>query len=214
MILGSGQRVVFIGDSITDKGRRDTAAPYGDGYVSLVRSFVIASHPELDLTWFNRGISGDTVRHLQARWQEDALELRPDWLSVFIGINDIWRGLGGFPEEAVPIDEFESTLRDLLRQAVDVTGCRLILAEPYVVETDRDDRQRSLTDQYGLVVRKLAEEFDAVNVRTQEAFDRVLVSTKPQDWTNDRIHVDLPGHAVIAQAFLHALGWRPPHFPC
>lgn len=211
MIFRSGQRIVFVGDSITDRGRRERVVPYGDGYVSLLRSFIIASHPELDLTWFNRGIAGDTVRFLQARWEQDVLELQPDWLSVFIGINDVWHGLRDRPQDAVPIDEFEATLRDLLRRAVDVTGCRLVLAEPYVVEPDRDDQQRALTDQYGLVVRKLADEFGAVNVRTQEAFDRVLVSTKPQDWSHDRIHVNLPGHAVIAQAFLDAFGWRLPH---
>ncbi|MEV4497488.1 hypothetical protein AB0J84_17530 [Micromonospora arborensis] len=62
MILRTGQRVVFIGDSITDCGRRDVAAPYGSGYVSLVRALVGARHPELELEWVNRGVSGDTVR--------------------------------------------------------------------------------------------------------------------------------------------------------
>lgn len=210
MIFEPGQRVVFIGDSITDKDRREHAAPYGDGYMNLVRCFVTAAYPQLGLTWFNRGVSGDTVRHLKARWQQDVIELRPDWLSVKIGINDVWRGFTGLPEEAVPLDEFRSTLRDLLRQAVDATGCRLILAEPYVIEPDRDEPQRAMTDRYGLAVRELAAEFGAISVRTQEAFDRVLASTTPQDWSHDRIHADLPGHAVIAQAFLRAIGWRLP----
>jgi lysophospholipase L1-like esterase len=206
VIFEAGQRVVFIGDSITDCGRRDRAAPYGDGYMSLVRAFVTAAHPELRLSWLNHGIGGDTVRDLKARWERDAIQARPDWLSVKIGINDIWRGFGDHPEQAVPIDEYATTLRDLLRRAVDATGCRLILADPYLIEPDLDEPQRAQTDSYILVVRKLAAEFDAVHVPTQEAFDRVLASTSPQDWADDRVHPNLPGHAVIARAFLAAIG--------
>ena len=107
MIFEAGQRVVFIGDSITDCGRLDGAAPYGDGYMSLIRALVTASHPELGLDWINHGISGDTVRQLAARWDSDAIAARPDWLSVMIGINDVWRAFDGQPEQAVPIDEYE-----------------------------------------------------------------------------------------------------------
>lgn len=210
MIFQAGQRIVFIGDSITDCGRRDVAAPYGDGYMNLVRSFVTAAHPELRLTWINQGIGGNTVRDLKARWERDAIEPRPDWLVVKIGINDVWRAFNGRPEEAVPIDEYEVTLRELLGRAVEATGCGLVLADPYVIEPDATEPQRAQTDRYGLVVRKLAAEFGAVHVPTQEAFDRALTSTRPQDWADDRIHPNLPGHAVIAQAFLTAIGWHLP----
>ncbi|SIN40605.1 SGNH/GDSL hydrolase family protein [Micromonospora cremea] len=206
MILRTGQRVVFIGDSITDCGRRDTATPYGAGYVSLVRALVGARHPELDVEWINRGVSGDTVRDLAARWDDDAIAVRPDWLSVMIGINDIWRRYGDRPDDAVPIDEYERTLRDLLRRAVDATGCRLILGDPFLIETDRSDPQRADTDRYCAVVAALAAEFDAVHVPTQAAFDRVLAVSPAKRWADDRVHPHLPGHAVLADAFLAALG--------
>jgi lysophospholipase L1-like esterase len=206
VIFESGQRIVFIGDSITDCGRRDTDPPYGNGYMSLVRAFVTAGHPELSLVWTNTGVSGDTVRDLRRRWTSDAVGQKPDWLSVMIGINDVWRAFGAFPHEAVGIDEYESTLRDLLREAVSATGCRLVLATPYLIEPDRDEPQRAMSDRYGTVVRGLAKEFDAVFVDTQEAFDRVLTTTPPTAWADDRVHPNLPGHAVIAQAFLHAIG--------
>jgi lysophospholipase L1-like esterase len=205
MLFSAGQRVVFIGDSITDCDRRGAAAPYGDGYVELVRSLVIARHPELGLAWVNRGIGGDTVRDLAARWETDAIGTAPDWLSVMIGINDIWNDFGSRPERAVPIDEYASTLRSLLRQATDRTGCRLLVAEPYIIEPDRGDPQRARTDEYCSVVREIAAEAGAVMVRTQDAFDDVLRSTAPADWADDRIHPNRPGHAVIAQAFLRAL---------
>ncbi len=208
MAFERGQKVVFIGDSITDCGRRDASAPYGNGYVSLVRAFVIARYPELNLAFENRGIGGDTVRHLDARWEADVIAEQPDWLSVKIGINDVWRSFDSAGQGAVSIDEYESTYRRLLQTAVERTGCRLIVAEPYVIEADPADPMRAQMDRYGLVARKLAAEFGAVNVQTQAAFDRVLETTTPGDWADDRIHPNLAGHAVIAQAFLRAIGWE------
>jgi lysophospholipase L1-like esterase len=198
----------MIGDSITDCGRRDAFAPYGNGYVSLVHSFITARYPELGLGFENRGIGGDTVRHLKARWDEDVIALKPDWLSVKIGINDVWRAYGQKPHEAVPADEYEATLRELLIRAVDETGCRLIVLEPYVIEKDQTDPQLVQTREYAGIARKLAGEFDAINVRTQEAFDRVLGHSESTDWADDRIHPNLAGHAVIAQAFLNAVGFE------
>ncbi len=206
MILEDGQRVVFIGDSITDCGRRDLNAPYGNGYVSLVHAFTTARHPGTRLTWLNRGVSGNTVRDLAARWEPDAIGTRPDWLSVMIGINDVWRAFGEYPENAVPLAEFEATLRALLRHVVDATGCRLILADPYVIEPDREEPQRAASDRYAEVVGELAAEFDARHVATQRAFDDVLAVSGPTDWADDRIHPGLAGHAVIAEAFLRTIG--------
>jgi lysophospholipase L1-like esterase len=160
----------------------------------------------LRLSWVNRGVSGDTVRDLEQRWERDAIDTKPDWLSVKIGINDVWNAFRDNAAGVVPIDEFEVTLRRLLRRAVEATGCRLILADPYLIEPDRADPQRVQSDRYGLVVRRLAEEFGAMHVRTQDAFDAVLEVSEPSDWAYDRIHPELPGHAVIAQAFLQALG--------
>ncbi|MBB5868658.1 lysophospholipase L1-like esterase [Allocatelliglobosispora scoriae] len=203
MIFQPGQRVVFIGDSITDCGRRDEYAPYGDGYMNLVRSFTTARHPSVGLTWVNRGISGDTVRDLVRRWETDAIAEQPDWLSVMIGINDIWRAhQPGYEADAVPIDEFTVTLRGLLKTVVERTGCRLILADPYFIEPDPAQPQRADTDRYCAVVATLAEEFNALHVRTQAAFNTVLASTSPADWADDQVHPGLPGHAVIAQAYL------------
>jgi len=201
-----GQHVVFIGDSITDAGRRDHLPPYGDGYMSLVRAFITARRPELHLRWTNQGISGNTVRDLAQRWEDDAVAVAPDWLSVMIGINDVWRFFTGRHAEAVPIDEYEQTLRQLVRRAVDATGCRLILADPYIIERDPAEPQRVETERYCAVVETLAKEFDAIHVRTQQAFDRALTTTAETDWADDRIHPNLPGHAIIADAYLEALG--------
>ncbi|GAB3841198.1 SGNH/GDSL hydrolase family protein [Dactylosporangium cerinum] len=205
MIFEADQRIVFIGDSITDCGRRDVRAPYGDGYMNLVRALVTARFPATPLTWVNRGVGGDTVRDLAARWERDAVGERPDWLFVMIGINDVWRAFAGQPDQAVPLDEYEATLRTLLRRAVDATGCRLVLADPYLIEPDRADPQRAESDRYAAVVAGLASELGAPHVTTQRAFDDVLAVSPPTLWADDRVHPDLPGHAVIADAFLRVI---------
>jgi len=208
VIFGQGERIVLIGDSITDCGRRDAFAPYGNGYVALVQAFLTARYPELGLEFANRGIGGDTIRHLDARWDEDAIALDPDWLSVKIGINDVWRGFTGRPHEAVPPDEYENTYRQMLRRAVNETGCKLIILDPYVIEKDPSDPQLVETRRYAGIAGKIAEELGAVHVYTQDAFDAVLRHSESTDWAHDRIHPNLAGHAVIAQAFLRAIGFE------
>ena len=208
LLLRPDQKLVMIGDSITDCGRRDGPhAPYGAGYVSMVRNLLIARYPDYGLTVENRGIGGNTVRDLEARWQADVLDERPDVLSVKIGINDVWRFVANRLDEAVGLQEYEATYRKLLRMTKEQCGSQLILVDPYVLETDREDPFRAMVDRYIAAVHGLAEEFDAVSVRTQEAFDNVLVKQPSEFWANDRVHPFAYGHAVIARAFLNAIGY-------
>ncbi len=207
MLFGAGQTIVFMGDSITDAGRRGEAKPYGNGYVGMARNLLIARYPEFDLRFVNHGVSGNTVRDLAKRWERDVLAERPDWLAVKIGINDVWRAFRGNAREAVPLPEYEETLRYLLDRARASGGTRLILLEPYLIERDRADPMRAMMDEYGAAVGRLAVEFDAPLARTQAAFDGALEHTAPDAWAADRIHPNGPGHAVIALAFLRAVGF-------
>ncbi len=205
MLFETKQKIVFIGDSITDADRSGAAAPYGNGYVSMVRNFLIARYPERGVTVVNKGIGGNTVRDLAKRWEQDVIAEKPDWLAVCIGINDVWRHFGGNAGEAVPLDEYQSTLRRLLKRAQEATAARLMLMEPYVIQADRSDSMRRLMDIYGQTVGLLAGEFRAILVHTQAAFDAVLVHTPSSSWAEDYIHPNSPGHAIIALAVLRAI---------
>ena len=208
LVFRPGQRLVFIGDSITDAGRRQPGTqPYGNGYVHLARAFLVARYPALGLDITNQGIGGNTVRDLDQRWEQDVVALRPDWLSVKIGINDVWRTVAGRHKEAVPLEEYVATYERLLARARDATGARLILMEPYVIEADRADRFRALIDQYLPVVHRLAEQFGAILIRTQAAFDEALLAQPAAYWAEDRVHPNAPGHAVIARAWLRGVGY-------
>lgn len=107
----------------------------------------------------------------------------------------------------MPLNEYEDTLRRLLRRAVESTGCQLILGTPYYIEPDRLDPVRAAMDRYGAAVRAIASDFGALLVDTQAAFDAVLAATPATDWADDRVHPCLPGHAVLARAYLRA-GWH------
>src|SRR6185369_13335518 len=100
------QTVLFIGDSITDCGRRGEAAPLGNGYVRIASELITAKYPAHGLNIINKGLGGNTVRDLFNRWGDDAMAFKPDWLSIKIGINDLHRTLGGVTDQAVTPEQF------------------------------------------------------------------------------------------------------------
>jgi lysophospholipase L1-like esterase len=207
VLFEHGQKVLFIGDSITDAGRREVNLPWGLGYMSQARDLIVARYPALQLSFVNRGIGGDTTRKLLARWQTDVLAEQPDWLVLKIGINDVWRSFTGDPAEAVSLAEYRANLRRLLDQTRAQTPARLILLTPYMIEADRTHPMRAAMDSYGDAVRTLAPEYGAILVDTQAAFDSALQTTTPAHWAEDQIHPNGPGNAVIALALLAAVGF-------
>lgn len=155
MLFGPNQKIVFAGDSITDAGRREVNPPWGLGYVNLVRDLVLAHYPALQLRFVNRGVSGDTTRHLLARWCSDVLSEQPDWLALMIGINDVWRAFD-LLDDTVSLPQYRDNLRRLLAAAQTQTSARLILMTPYMIEPDRTQPMRAAMDRYGAAVKELA----------------------------------------------------------
>ena len=206
LIFQPNQKLVFAGDSITDCGRRAQFAPLGNGYVREVYAWLGAAHPELNLTIVNQGIGGNTTRTLLERWESDVIGEQPDWLALKIGVNDVWRIVAERTAEAVPLDEFERNYRAMLDRTRAATKAGLILIEPFLVETDHTDLFRRLLDDYRAVVRRLAEEYATLLVKTQDAFDRGLQAQPASYWARDRVHPTEIGHALIAREFLRACG--------
>lgn len=214
MIIQPNNKLLMIGDSITDC---DRARPIGEGlfdalgkgYVNIINSLLTAHYPAHHIRMVNMGISGNTVRELQGRWQSDVLELEPDWLSVCIGINDVWRHFHSpsQPEWYVPLDEYSQTLEKLLQVTrPSLTG--LILMTPYFIEPNKTEPMRLMMDRYGAVVKQLADKYQAVVVDTQAAFDAVLADLHPMALAWDRVHPTPAGHMVLAQAFLKTIGYE------
>lgn len=210
MIIQPGSKLLMIGDSITDCGRARPVGEgggnsLGDGYVALVDAWLRAVHPAQPVTVVNMGIGGDTVRELRARWQTDVVDQNPDWLSIMIGINDVWRLFGQAPEQHVPPNEYAATLEQLVGDTRP-TLRGLVLMTPFFIEPDRRDPMRALMDEYGQIVADLAARHDAILVDTQAAFDAVLAHVPPMDLSLDRVHPYLTGHMILARAFLRGIG--------
>lgn len=213
MKLEQSQKLLFIGDSVTDCDRvkpegEGLFGALGKGYVANIDALLQAVYPELGIRVVNKGISGNTVRDLKNRWQEDVFEQKPDWLSIMIGINDVWRQYDTpfIKEWHVYIEEYEETLWQLVAETKPLVK-GLVLMTPFYLESNEQDKMRKTMDQYGRVVRKISEEANCQFVDTQAAFNEVLKDLYPATLAWDRVHPSAAGHMVLTRAFLKEIGF-------
>jgi lysophospholipase L1-like esterase len=196
--IAAKSKLVMIGDSITDTGR---ARPVGEGrgeaigkgYVMMVEALLGAVYPEQWIRIVNMGISGNTVRDLKARWQTDVTDLAPDWVSVMIGANDVWRQFDSprQTEKHVLVDEYEKTLDELCETTLR-SAKGMMLITPYYLEPNRADAMRAAMDRYGAAVKRVA-------------LARKTLFVDSLQW--DRVHLDHVGSMVLARAIVNALGF-------
>ena len=193
-----GARILFIGDSITDMNRGRSADPnhiLGHSYVFIIAARQGAAFPESKLDFMNRGVSGNTVLDLEKRWQKDVLDLKPDLLSVLIGVNDNGK--------KVPLDQYEQTYDKLLTDAKATNSkLKLVLCEPFVVN------HSATTPQHGSpnaeivkrqeIVERLAKKHGAALVRFQAALDRATERAPAIHWIWDDVHPTYSGHQILA----------------
>ena len=203
--LKPNSTIVFIGDSITDADRFEPAyRPYGYGYVHFIAYRLLAKYPEYKIRVINTGISGDTIRDLDYRWEKDCLSHKPDVLSVLIGINDVFRQFTGRQNEAVLLDEYQLTYERLLSPVKEKYNCQLILMEPFMFCDDKTNPAYKSLLQYISAVRALAENFDAVLVPMQELIDKKIKQVPPEKFSDDMVHPYIWAHAWIAQQWFEA----------
>jgi lysophospholipase L1-like esterase len=204
-LIEAGTTVLFQGDSITDAGRGAMDPEnLGSGYAMMAASWFSAAHPELNVRFLNRGVSGHRVVDLEQRWDRDCIDLRPDWVSIMIGINDTWRAFdSGDPTST---DDYERSYRTILTQTVEKLGSHLILIEPFVLPVPEDRKAwRADLDPRIQVVRTLADEFNAILVPMDGIMNDAGEKREPAFWASDGVHPTPAGHALIAQAWLRAV---------
>jgi lysophospholipase L1-like esterase len=202
-LIGDNQLVLFQGDSITDAGRLDSADGMGFGYANLTAAWFSALYPEKRVRFINRGISGNRVVDLARRWQQDCLDLKPDWVSILIGINDTWRRYDS--GDATSVESYETGYRSILGQ-VTATGARIIICEPFVLPTPPDRvAWRVDLDPKIDAARRLAREFHAIYVPFDGIFAASSTQVDPAFWAEDGVHPTLSGHARMAQSWLRAV---------
>ena len=209
-LLKNGQTILFIGDSITDCGRRDSNAPLGCGYVKLFSDLLAIREPARRVTIINKGISGNRVVDLADRWTDDCLRHRPDWLSVKIGINDLHCTLGMTPQ-AVPAEKFEEVYGQILDQTREaLPKCRILLIDPFYISGDTAgpsfrNEVLKLLPRYIQVVHEISQKYGTRLVRTHGMFRRLIGHHDPDLFCPEPVHPNLTGHLAIAEAVYQAL---------
>jgi lysophospholipase L1-like esterase len=203
MLFEKSQTVLFQGDSVTDCGRsREDPADLGRGYAMLIAAQLAERQPALDLKFINRGIGGNCADDLAARWQEDCLDLKPDWVSILIGVNDGWRRFQG-PEPA-SAKNYGKYIRQICQKTV-AAGAGLIIMEPFFMLDPA--RRQSWHEDLGPEVARLREvayEYASVYIPLGGIFHAAALKQPFSFWAADGVHPTMAGHALIARAFLEA----------
>lgn len=204
--------LLFQGDSITDAGRdRKKELPndpgsFGRGYAFLAASYLLNALPEKNLTIYNRGISGNKVYQLAERWDKDCLDLKPDVLSILIGVNDYWHKRNGNYDGTIEI--YENDYRALLKRTKEaLPNIKLVLCEPYyLLDTSAvDETWVAPMKQYQAVAKKMADEFNAIWVPFQKVYDEAIKHAPATYWSGDGVHPGMPGAQLMAEAWLRAV---------
>lgn len=206
--IGTGQKIVLIGDSITDCGRRIEFPPLGSGYVSIAADLVTIEYLDQKIEWINRGISGDVVQGLVGRWTEDVIDEKPDWVSVAIGINDIYREQLSGKKLEDSLKDFKNSYRYILERTKKETAAKIILFETFYVQKEDQLKYGLEVDPYNKIVHRLASDYSAIMVPVQLAFENTEPKGPLQYWTTgDGIHPSPEGHRLIALTFLKSMGF-------
>jgi lysophospholipase L1-like esterase len=211
-VFPQNARILFQGDSITDGNRGRTTDPnhiLGHGYQFIIASEFAGQFPELNLTFINRGVSGNKVSDLAARWQKDTLDVHPDVLSVLIGVNDVNAGMRD--TNRVSAERFESDYDSILAQARAANPqLKLVLCEPFILpgraNQDRWADWQADIRKLQQVVGKLGAKYQAPVVHFQKVFDDATNRAPVGYWIWDGIHPTYAGHQLMADEWVRVYG--------
>jgi lysophospholipase L1-like esterase len=207
--LAKGSVILFQGDSITDAGRNKEEMAFnnqralGSGYAMLTAAALLEKYASLDLKIYNKGISGNKVFQLAERWDKDCLELKPDVLSILIGVNDIWHKLNGQYNGTVEVYK-KDYIALLERTKKALPNVKLIICEPYAVRGVKavDDKWYPEFYDYQKAAREIADMFGATFIPFQKVYDEAQKRAPGSYWTGDGVHASFPGAQLMAQAWM------------
>ncbi|WP_078379988.1 SGNH/GDSL hydrolase family protein [Sutcliffiella halmapala] len=202
------KRLVFIGDSITESGRFKDTERMGSGYVKMIYDYLVLTDPSNFPNVINRGISGNRITDLQSRWDEDVIKLNPDYVSISIGVNDVWRQLDNPELEQVSPERFESIYRELLTEVNEKTNAVLFLMEPTIIEENIESPGNIILKEYVDIVQQLAIEYDSILVPTHQSFLDYLRNNPIHALTTDGVHMNDKGNLLMAKTWVDAVKWH------
>ena len=207
-IISKNDIIVFQGDSITDSLREkvyelpNNPASFGEGYPFLIASKLLFDNPKKNLSIYNRGISGNKVPDLNARWKKDCIDLNPSILSIMIGINDFWHVKDSVYDGTSQI--FESGYRKLLEKTKNLLpNTKIVICEPFIFQgTSIKKGWPEEFVEYQKIVKNLSDEFETIWVSFQKVFDKALEFAPISYWVPDGVHPSIAGSQLMANAWL------------
>ena len=219
MIFKHLDRIVFAGDSVTDMG---SVQPVGEGlfdnmgrgYPRVIENMIASVYPELSIRFTNSGISGNTSKDLLNRFQRDVIDMNPDWVSICIGINDVWRQYDtpAMTDYAVSPEEYEANMRKMI-EAAKQTAKGVIVATPYYMEPNTADFMRGRMQVYVDICQRLAEEYGCIFVNFQAMYDNYFKYKHSSFIAWDRVHPNQIGATLMAKEWLSKVGFDYDHIP-
>ena len=214
LTLKQGATILLQGDSITDAGRsrpnQDTAndfAMLGNGYAKLIAFHLLSRYADKQLKIYNRGISGHKVPDLANRWDRDCIDLKPDVLSILIGVNDMWHKMNGRYDGTV--ESYETGYKELLKRTKDaLPETQIVVCEPFALRCGAvKDNWFPEFDQRRAGAMAAAESVGATFVPFQAMFDAaVAAGSEPNFWAGDGVHPSAQGAALMAMRWLGETG--------
>ena len=208
MIFEKNDRIVFAGDSVTDMG---SAQPVGEGlfdnvgrsYVRVVENMLAAYYPEIPVRVTNSGTGGNTSRDLAARFDQDVVAINPDWVSICIGINDVWRQFDSPAMLNVQVfpEEYEKNLEQMIEK-VEKKVKGIFILSPYYMEPNREDKMRARMDEYVAIAERLAKKHGCIFINFQAMYEGYCSIHHSSYIAWDRIHPNQIGATLMAREFL------------
>lgn len=213
MLFENYDRIVFAGDSVTDMGSAQPVGEgmfdgLGNGYVRVIENLLVTCYPERNIRITNSGISGNTSRDLLNRFDRDVVDLKPDWVSICIGINDVWRQFDcpAILDAQVQPEEYASNMETMITRVKDsVKG--LFILTPFYMEPNPADTMRARMDEYCAICRELAEKHGCTLVDFQSLYERFCRIRHSTSIAWDRVHPNLMGATLMAKEFLRHCGF-------
>ncbi|MCM8785201.1 MAG: SGNH/GDSL hydrolase family protein [Candidatus Omnitrophica bacterium] len=201
--IKDGQKILFIGDSITDCGRRDQFRSLGNGYVKFFYDMMITNFPERKIEIVNKGISGNTILDLVNRWEDDVIYQKSDFLSILIGINDIHRVLrkDEMWPEFTP-ENYRKRYDYILKRTTEKLNCKIILIEPFYISKDMTDSFRGKVlkeiEEYIEIVAQMSKKYETYHIKMHRIFQKYLEYFEPEVFAPEPVHPNSTGHFLIA----------------
>ena len=207
------KRILFQGDSITDCGRaRDNNTHVGTGYAVLVKSQLGFENPG-EYEFYNKGISGNRIVDLYARIKADIINLSPDYISILIGVNDVWHEF--FGHNGVDADKYEKIYCMLIEEIKEaLPDVKIMIMEPFCLQVTATNDAEEGTNKWSMIdaevrkraakSKKVAEKYNLVFVELQNLFDKATEIKEGRYWLADRVHPTAIGHELIKREWMKA----------